>query len=275
MRALLVLARVSNLPTVWSNCLAAWLLAGGTDWRQFGLLCLGAALLYTGGMFLNDAVDQDFDRKYRPERPIVSGQISARVVWVLALSWLGAGWAVFLWLGRASALFSSLLVVAIVVYDLIHKRTSLAPLLMATCRFLLYVVAGAVASHFLTRLILVPAAALATYVVGLSYLARGESRGPFRPAWSGVLLFAPVAISLFSNGTSGVVWISVLLASWILWCLWPVKAAILMRIPKGVAGLLAGIALVDWLAAGEYRYSVPFLGLFVLALLLQRIAPAT
>src|SRR5438552_468570 len=67
-RTLLVLGRVSNLPTVWSNCLAAWLLAGGGLSRRLGILCAAASLLYTGGMFLNDAFDVEFDRKYRTER---------------------------------------------------------------------------------------------------------------------------------------------------------------------------------------------------------------
>ena len=46
---------------------------------------------------------------------------------------------------------------------------------------------------------------------------------------------------------------------------------------SSVAGLLAGIVLVDWLAvAGEGPLlSAVFIGLFLLALLLQRIAPAT
>ena len=48
LRVLLVVGRVSNLPTVWSNSLAAWLLGGGGAWGRFGLLCAGATLLYTG-----------------------------------------------------------------------------------------------------------------------------------------------------------------------------------------------------------------------------------
>src|SRR5437899_1088645 len=64
-RTLLVLGRISNLPTVWSNCLAAWLLAGGGPWSRFAILGTGASFLYTGGMFLNDAFDVEFDRKYR------------------------------------------------------------------------------------------------------------------------------------------------------------------------------------------------------------------
>ncbi len=80
-QTLLVLGRVSNLPTVWSNCLAGWLLGGGGHGLDFLILLLGASLLYVGGMFLNDAFDQEFDRVSRRERPIPSGQIDAAEVW--------------------------------------------------------------------------------------------------------------------------------------------------------------------------------------------------
>ncbi len=43
LRSLLILGRVSNLPTVWSNCLAGWLLSGGGGAIRFVLLCLGAS----------------------------------------------------------------------------------------------------------------------------------------------------------------------------------------------------------------------------------------
>ena len=61
-RTLLLLGRVSNLPTVWSNCLAGWLLGGGGEWWRLGLLSCGATSMYVGGMFLNDAFDAAFDK---------------------------------------------------------------------------------------------------------------------------------------------------------------------------------------------------------------------
>ena len=73
LRALLILGRVSNLPTVWSNCLAGWWLGGGGNYANLLLLLLGATLLYAGGMFLNDAFDAEFDTQYRRARPIPSG----------------------------------------------------------------------------------------------------------------------------------------------------------------------------------------------------------
>src|SRR5258706_9705876 len=83
LHTLLVLGRVSNLPTVWSNCLAGWWLSGGGNYWKLPLLLLGMSALYTGGMFLNDAFDADFDRQRRPSRPIPSGKITPEIVWRL------------------------------------------------------------------------------------------------------------------------------------------------------------------------------------------------
>jgi hypothetical protein len=280
MRTFLVLARVSNLPTVWSNCLAAWLLCGGRSWVRFGLLSLGATLLYTGGMFLNDAVDEGFDRRYRPERPIPSGLVTSRTVWALSFLWLGAGWAIFLFLGTAAIVMASLLFGTIVLYDIVHKRTILAPLLMAACRFLLYLLAASVVAQTLNPPVLWRSAALAAYIIGLSYLARGESTGALLARWTLALVFVPALVCLLHPASAGMnpwnVFAVVLVqVTWTIWCLWRPKPRLLSAIPQGVAGLLAGIALVDWLAAIGFGLPCAFICLFLLAFLLQRLAPAT
>src|SRR5580765_6736151 len=102
LRTLLVLGRASNLPTVWSNCLAGWLLGGGGEAKTFALLCVGASFLYTGGMYLNDAVDARFDTQYRRERPIPSGTIQAQTVWLFSAGWLAAGMLILAMTGRTS-----------------------------------------------------------------------------------------------------------------------------------------------------------------------------
>ncbi|HZR19848.1 MAG TPA: UbiA family prenyltransferase [Verrucomicrobiae bacterium] len=275
MRTLLVLARISNLPTVWSNCLAAWVLAGGGAWARFGLLCLGATLLYTGGMFLNDAVDQAFDRRYRPERPIVAGQISSLTVWILSCVWLVGGWMVLFWLGRAAMIVGSLLLLTIIFYDLVHKHTLLAPVLMAGCRFLLYLAAAAAAARSQVWPVWRPALALAAYIIGLSYLARGESTGGKSVRWPMLLLLGPaLAATVAPAGAGWSVWIVLAVQiGWTLWCICG-RGAVLW-VPRGVAGLLAGIVFVDWLAAVGQGFTGVFVGLFFLAVLLQRLAPAT
>src|SRR5262245_63623198 len=88
LRTLLILGRVSNLPTVWSNCLAGWILGGGgelfklplPDLIRLAVLTAGATFLYVAGMYLNDAFDEQFDSQHRPERPIPSGAIRAATV---------------------------------------------------------------------------------------------------------------------------------------------------------------------------------------------------
>src|SRR5713101_4665697 len=100
LRTLLVLGRASNVPTVWSNCLAGWILGGGGPHKRLLALCAGATLLYLGGMFLNDAFDAQFDLQHRPERPIPSGAIQASTVWKWGFLFLGLGWLVLGWLGN-------------------------------------------------------------------------------------------------------------------------------------------------------------------------------
>lgn len=277
MRALLVLGRVSNLPTVWSNCAAAWLLGGGGSTKRFLFLLLGASLLYTGGMFLNDAVDVEFDRRYRPERPVPSGQISARAVWMISVILLLAGWIGIAPLGRTPALLATALLLAIALYDVVHKRTRVAPLLMAGCRFLLYLVAGSSAGGDVNSPVFWRALGLASYIVGLSYLARGESTGKRALRWTGTLLFAPIAIAFVVpvNSLSILIAPAVLLGVWIGWCLCARTPRFMRLLPKSVAGLLAGIVLVDWLAAAGRSPAIVFIGLLLLAVLFQRIAPAT
>jgi 4-hydroxybenzoate polyprenyltransferase len=279
-RVLLVLGRVSNLPTVWSNCLAAWFLCGGGPWRGFGLLCLAATLLYTGGMFLNDAFDVEFDRKYRAERPIVSGQVGLPFVWTAGGLLLGVGWLTFLPLGVSAAGFAGLLVICIVAYNAVHKKTRLAPLLMAGCRFLLYLAAGSAARSGIGELVFLFALALFSYIVGLSYFARVESTGGLFLRWPTALLFVPVMLAFACHGPAATQYWTAMAVQplWVLWCLAGRSRGTKGLLSNRVAGLLAGIPFVDWLTVGcsvSVELGVAFPALFLLALVMQRIAPAT
>ena len=91
-RTYLRLGRVSNLPTIWTNCLAATILAGAVpDLIPLTLISLSISLLYESGMFLNDAFDQEFDRRYRPERPIPSGEITGSTVYKIGFALMAGG----------------------------------------------------------------------------------------------------------------------------------------------------------------------------------------
>src|SRR5437870_875462 len=112
-RTLLILGRVSNLPTVWSNCLAGWLLGGGGTGWILVVIWLGSTCLYLGGMFLNDSFDVEFDREYRRERPIPSQQITLEEVWRWGFAWLGVGTVILVLVGKSTVVFCSILLVFI------------------------------------------------------------------------------------------------------------------------------------------------------------------
>lgn len=281
-RTLLILGRTSNLPTVWSNCLAGWLLGGGgADVAGLFLVCIGATCLYTGGMFLNDAFDVEFDRRYRQERPIPSSAISVDEVWRWGFGLLGGGTVILVLLKPTTGALAVILSFCIVLYDAIHKLTAFSPVLMAACRFFLYLVAASVAINGAAGLVIWSALALAAYIVGLSFLARTESTKGALSYWPCYLLAMPVVLGLIVNGPGYQVRalvVSLVVGLWVSRCLTFALWTGQPNVGRAVSGLLAGIVLVDLLAVGGGQSvwtGLVFVALFVAALLFQRFIPAT
>ena len=282
LRTLLVLGRVSNLPTVWSNCIAGWWLAGGGNSSKLPLLLLGVSALYIGGMYLNDAFDEDWDRLRRAERPIPSGKISAKEVWRFGWAWLAAGSVLLIILGRPTGALALVLALCIVIYDATHKLIGASPWLMGACRFWIYVIAGTTGAKGLNGWPLWCGAALAVYIAGVSYLARGESLRGKVPFWPLALLLAPVLLAWLMNVEEfrrWALWFSLVPVLWTAFCAWELFLAGVVNLGRVVSGLLAGIVFVDWLAvAPQIPHAAGifiFLGLFALTKALQKFVPAT
>jgi 4-hydroxybenzoate polyprenyltransferase len=280
LRTLLILGRVSNLPTVWSNCLAGWLLAGAALNDSFALLCFGATCVYLGGMYLNDAFDAQFDAQHRPERPIPSGAIRVEAVWGWGFAWLGVGLACLFLFGKLTMILALLLTLSVLVYDAVHKMFAFSPVLMAACRFFLLLTASSIPEGEVKGLAVWSGLVLASYIVGLSYIAKRETGTGALSFWPLLFLGAPIVLAVIvnrgENGTRTALLCAVL-AVWAIRCLRWVMWAPQRNIGRAVAGLLAGIPLVDWLAVwtGDAVTAVIFAGLFGLALLFQRFVPAT
>lgn len=279
-RTLLVLGRVSNLPTVWSNCLAGWWLGGGGNVVKLPFLFLGVTLLYVGGMFLNDAFDEQFDRQHRQERPIPSGRISAGLVWRWGFVLLAVGELPLFGCGVSTGVLGIALALCILLYDALHKALTFSPLLMGACRFLVYLIAASSGETGVGGWAIWSGLALSVYVAGLSFIARGESlRGPLQ-FWPVALLAAPVLLALFLNvGTyrEPALLLSLVLTLWTLRCLRTIFWTGVPNVGRTVSGLLAGIVLVDWIAAVQTprELGCAFIALFLSALLAQRFVPAT
>jgi 4-hydroxybenzoate polyprenyltransferase len=271
LRAWLELARISNLPTVWTNVTAGWLLAGGELKNPLLLwLLLAGSLLYTGGMILNDAADAGFDREHRKERPIPGGRVRLMTVWMVGLAMLGAGWLLAVFAGDASPWITAALVACILLYDLYHKPWSGAVWVMGLCRVLLLLMAASAEDVWSFHR--QPALILGSYVVGLTLVARQEARGGAAPLPSRcialALLWIPALVSM-----AGIVSLAMkrvmilgdlsqlaplmltgLFALWLLYSLRVMKRGG-PAIGQAVGLLLAGIPLVDALAVS--RVSLP------------------
>jgi 4-hydroxybenzoate polyprenyltransferase len=281
LRTLLILGRVSNLPTVWSNCLAGWWLGGGENFANLPFLFFGGSALYVGGMYLNDAFDADFDRQHRPERPIPSGAISAPVVWGWGLAWLGLGALSLIVIGKTTGALALVLILCILLYDATHKVITASPWLMGACRFWIYVIAGSTASWGVNGWPIWCGVALALYVAGLSHMARLESSRATIPRWPLALLATPVFLALLINAGENripALWLSLILVLWIARCVRPMFQRGQVNLGRIVSGLLAGIVFVDWLAVAPGcppALNAVFLILFGATLGLQRFVPAT
>lgn len=267
------------LPTVWSNCLTGWLLAGGGPLPTFLLLALGITCMYLGGAYLNDAFDAEHDRQFRNQRPVPSGAIGIDDVWRWGFGWLGTGTLLLVFLGSACGALASLLLFSVLLYDAVHKLVAFAPLLMGACRFLLYAVAAAAGRDGLQGAAIWGGLGLAVYVTGLGYLARHERSKIALPTWPAWLLVVPILLAIPANSGLHLLHaslLSLLLGSWILHSLRPAFWAENRHVARAVADLLGGIVLVDLLAlagGGSVWITLSYAALFVLALVLRRVAP--
>lgn len=182
-RVYLAVGRVSNLPTVWSNCLAGAVLAlGAAPGAGIAVVTVAASIFYTGGMFLNDAFDAAFDRAHRPERPIPRGLVGEVAVRRIGFGLLAVA-EVLLLLPRPgvsdshspiAAGFGLLLAALIVYYSWAHKRDPLSAVVMGLCRACVYCIAAAWVGDVVTVPVGAGAGALTLYVVGLSQLAKRD-----------------------------------------------------------------------------------------------------
>ena len=276
------LGRVSNLPTVSSDVLAGLALAGwgATSLSTIVRLCAALSLLYVGGMFLNDACDATVDARERPERPIPAGQATRAEVlgWSAALLLAGIGLAFST--GWRSGLAALLTAGTIVLYDLLHKRTRAAPALMGLCRMGVYWTAALSVSSLEVARVFVGGLVLFAYVLGLTYAAARENTtalvrwGPLVGLWAPALLAAPHALE-------APIRIGVLT----LFVGWTARGTRLVRsrdppaIRRGIAGLIAGIALLDalWLAyhGPSLLPALAAVAAFALTLVFQRYVPGT
>ncbi|HZF52026.1 MAG TPA: UbiA family prenyltransferase [Polyangiaceae bacterium] len=262
LRVALELGRVSNLPTVFTNVLAGACLAAAADpyghlpgAPALGLLGLTLSLFYTGGMFLNDAFDRHYDAEHRPDRPIPSRRAKPLEVFAWGYGMLGAGLFLLalapLWarphVGWAPFASGAVLAGLIVFYNAHHKKNPLSPLVMGLCRVFVYITSAASVGSPMGGEVLLGAALLLSYLIGLSYVARNEGLREIKRLWPLVFLLVPFVFAApraLRDPASALLYVGFLG--------WVIRALALLRrraqksdIPRAVVSLIAGISLLD------------------------------
>jgi len=305
------LSRGVNLPTVWTNVIAAWVINAGAgpslrwmpEWTEMsffnlGVLCwllIGGSLLYAGGCFLNDASDYKFDEKHRPERPIPSGLISLKQVWVIGISQMSLGSFALIGGAGCSWKWTVSLFLCIFAYNWIHKKTAAGILLMGCCRTLLWITAATAASGMSPApLLYLWAVAVGIYVIGISWYARNEGKLPEKEEGNNsildripiVLLFIVPLISLgylvlWNNLDPIRVFlvnlVGVLAGGVAFFAILQMRKDEKGAVGKGVSRLLAGICAVDATALSFHAplFVGPCILLGVIAHILQKRFAAT
>jgi 4-hydroxybenzoate polyprenyltransferase len=178
-RAYLLLARVSNLPTVWTNVLAGAVLAGASIHAPLAIgVALAVSFWYSAGMWMNDACDAPIDAAQRSDRPIPNEDVSRREVWIGAAVLAVAGLitmaavdvdiAAWPWVG--------LLAIAIAYYNVRHKADPFGPAAMGICRGLIYLISASAFGEARALPVWLGALVLVIYVLSLTWV--GKTLGP-------------------------------------------------------------------------------------------------
>lgn len=284
LEALLRLARVSNLPTVWSNVLAASVLAApgpadGMAPAHLAVVLVAMSAMYTGGMVLNDAFDREIDARERPERPLPSGAIASATAWTIGGGLLALGVALLASFGLPSALAGLALASAIVLYDAWHKGNTVSPLIMGTCRALVYVGTALAAGTALNATILGAALALLLYIAGLTRAAKGGAFQSLATSWPVLLLLLPLVTALAGGAATALAILLAAVAALALgWAVRGLRSGDGPDRERAIGLLIAAIALLDAVVAaahGSPAVALVCVALFAATLALQRVVAGT
>lgn len=280
-RAYVELGRASNLPTIAAQTASGIALASTTfPVADCALLGGGFASAYVGGMFLNDAFDWAHDVRERPDRPIPSGRVTPREAFRAGAGLLAGSVALIVADGArhghalAALLGAIALGAAVVLYDAWHKNNPMAPLVMGTCRALVYVCASAAIVGTVSTDAGTAAAAMLAYVAGLSEVSRAPRFSLFA---LGMLLVAPFLLAALAGAAHdvGALGFVVLLGA--------LTATALLRAARGDSQqativLLAGMPLVDATVLarfGHFGLAVAAALLVPITKVLQRVVRGT
>jgi len=211
------MARLPNVPTVWSNVFTAWVLApwfpqAKEHWHGLIWILAGGMFVYMGGAIFSEVCDVKFDRQFRPERPLPEGRVSRWMAGLAGIFFgvLGVGMMIAAPSdGRLALPMSAVLIVIVYSYAAFHKISPwFAVPLMALCRPMLVCIVLSLnmwlPPHYDDVFFTGPNGfglaymiALGLYVGGISWVALGEARVWRRKAVGMMLACLPLLDAIF------------------------------------------------------------------------------
>ena len=323
-RALLATLRIANGPSVVSNVFLGFMVGwiqvaefwdpSKMDWGRAGIASLAGLMLYFAGNLANDWFDRRWDAEKRPERALPAGLFKPATYLVFALILATGGVSLGFYLHLLCGCTAAFICLLIAIYTYFHKKAVWAVIPMGLCRASLYFLGyfvwwlsldyletiGYASEEYALSKLRIPLTlgiGLFSYIVGLSLSARYEGmenppQGPKLISWAMLLIPAAAMSSNFiaEDPVLGIIGI-IPFAVWLALCLTYFRKPI----PRFVSALLAGIPLVDLIAATPIAMGLdakmPTLGLgdlphlaamlvvpvlaFIAGRALQKLAPAT
>lgn len=273
---------------------------------------LAGVCLYIAGNFLNDWHDVAWDEKNRPERAIPSGLFSRGLYLGIAMILATSGLLYAISISQTVTLVYCVIALLVILYTILHKKHTYSIWIMGSCRAGLYFLGCAamfsfheatpymipwspeVALIFFSKLF-VPPLGMMCYIAGISLLARYESSNQGlmngTKVYASMLLLLPFmthsCFHVWAGFSGNIHYIMIGIIPFLVWT----TIAIFQKITvhTKVSRLLAGISLVDatlvtctilvipwqYISTMDVTFVLIPLACFLLALLLQKIAPAT
>lgn len=250
------LMRVSNLPTCLANVLtgaAIGMQFQETSLSKIAALAVVISCCYCGGMIYNDLCDLKYDRKHRPNRPIVTGSVSARAALIFAWFLFFLATLIIYFIAEHAFTLTAVLVLCILLYDILHKKFSASVVFMGGSRALVYITcAVAVAepsqSFDAFKASLPFAILIGFYTISITIVARLEdqTRLDWRKWLSAAMVLVLPGIIFFVRPTQSIYAIiaGVVLIGWMIFACRLVFAEP-PKIKSAVLTWLSGMCLVD------------------------------
>lgn len=199
----LQLVRIPNIFTVPGDILAGH--AAVTVFTDFSLfkflmLCLASALLYCGGLVLNDCFDYEEDLRERPKRPLPSGAISMQEAYAGWLIMTAASLLICRMLSPASFKIALTIVILVILYNgPARKLPKLAFIIMGLCRGF-NILLGASTAWGTDSLALNISPIFITetlYILAVTFIAYNETRKLPKQIWCRMPLYISVIGSVY------------------------------------------------------------------------------